>query len=477
MHTETAHGNADRWIFYGFLLLLAWTPLPLGSNRPWAWSLMEIWVFMLAIFWLIAWLRNRVSITPVFHSARPVLLLFLCWLLWVGFQLVSLPPALLQFLSPQAHELYTTHPDVTRDWLPLSVNVYATGQGFLKSVSYVLVFCLALLLLNSRKRVEQCTWIIILSGVFQAVYGSLMTLTGVEYTFFVEKTQSMLGYASGTFVNRNHLAGYLEMCLATGIGFMIANLEDKTHYDSWRDRLRSWLQLLFSAKARVRLFLVIMVIALVLTHSRMGNVAFFISLMIAGCIGLALSKHATRSMVILLISLLVIDIFLVGTWFGIEKVAERLEETSLVTEDRDDAYHMMLDQLNEYRWTGSGLGTFYQVFPKYRTRGLSAFYNHAHNDYLEFATETGIIGFVIISATVVWSLVVALLAQYRRHDPLMRGISFAAIMGIVSLLIHATVDFNLQIPANALLFVLLMAMAWIALHLETRHRHQYRHRA
>ncbi len=48
----------------------------------------------------------------------------------------------------------------------------------------------------------------------------------------------------------------------------------------------------------------------------------------------------------------------------------------------------------------------------------------------------------------------------------MRGISFAAIMGITAILIHSTVDFNLQIPANALTFMLLLAMAWLSLHLK-----------
>ena len=50
----------------------------------------------------------------------------------------------------------------------------------------------------------------------------------------------------------------------------------------------------------------------------------------------------------------------------------------------------------------------------------------------------------------------------------MRGISFGAIMGIMALLIHSTVDFNLQIPANAFAFMVLLAYGWIALHLEER---------
>ena len=59
-------------------------------------------------------------------------------------------------------------------------------------------------------------------------------------------------------------------------------------------------------------------------------------------------------------------------------------------------------------------------------------------------------------------LVAALMAQWQRRDPLMRGMSFACIMGVTSILIHSWVDFNLQIPANAAYFMVLLALGWIA---------------
>jgi len=46
----------------------------------------------------------------------------------------------------------------------------------------------------------------------------------------------------------------------------------------------------------------------------------------------------------------------------------------------------------------------------------------------------------------------------------MRGISFASVMGTLALMIHSTVEFSLQIPAIALTFMLVLALAWISLH-------------
>jgi O-antigen ligase len=119
---------------------------------------------------------------------------------------------------------------------------------------------------------------------------------------------------------------------------------------------------------------------------------------------------------------------------------------------------------------GSGLGSFDLVFPRYSGAGLIGRYTHAHNDYVQFASETGIVGFSLLGLLVLMSFIAALRAQYVRHDPLLRGISFGSMMAIIALMIHSAVDFNLQIPANALAFMLVLAFGWISLyHDNARH--------
>jgi len=342
----------------------------------------------------------------------------------------------------------------------LSLDPHATTVGWFKSLAYVFIFILSLLLIHSRRRLMQLAYVVIYSGLFQAVYGSLMTLSGLGYGFFIQNPFA-LNVTTGTFINRNHLAGYLVMALSVGIGMMIASLDTESDYTA-KQRIRYYLKLILSTKLRLRLYLAIMVIALVLTHSRMGNTSFFVSLIIAGGIGLILSRHATRGTIILLISLIAIDVLIVGTWFGLEKVVERIEETTLVRETRDEVDIYVYQQWKDYRWTGSGLGSFYSVFPKYKKEDVRGYYDHTHNDYLEFASDTGVIGVTLLGLIVAMSIYAALMAQYRRRDPLMRGISFAAIMSICAMLIHSTVDFNLQIPANAATFMLILSMAWIS---------------
>ncbi|MGH8733909.1 MAG: O-antigen ligase family protein, partial [Burkholderiales bacterium] len=305
----------------------------------------------------------------------------------------------------------------------------------------------------------------VLSGLVQALYGGLMHLAGANLEIFGARIPHA-AHASGGFVNRNHLAGFLEITLALGVGLMIGALQE-TGRRSWRQFWRDTAQLLLSPKAPLRIFLVVMVIALVMTRSRMGNTAFLSSLLIAGGVALAFSRHATRSTVILIASLIVIDVFLIGAWFGVEKTVQRIQETTQVeVEERVEPSVYAADMLRDYPAFGSGPGSFYTAFTRYRGPDIRPFYDHAHNDYTEILVESGVVGALLVGSLPLWALVLGVAALSRRRDPLARGFAFAVVMGVCAIAIHSTVDFNLQIPANALAFVVLLAYGWVALYLE-----------
>lgn len=452
-----AQPGSTRWAFIFYLALLIWAPVPLGSNRPFAWPLLALWVLLLALWWLAGFLRGRHAYPAVLRDAWPMLLCGLLWLAYVWVQQLPIPFGLLELISPQSAYWHAAaaRPDMLTA-APLTLDAYATLEAAGKSTAYVVFFALSLILLHDRDRIRYAAYTLIASGVLQALYGAITSL------------QSPGEVATGTFANRNHYAAYLTMCLSVGIGVLIASLSGAAN-QPWQQHVRNLVHWVITPKMALRLGLVTMVIALVLTHSRMGNSSFFFSLLIAGAIGLLLSKRATKSMVILLISLVVIDIFIVGAYFGTRRVVERISQTTVETEDRDEVAGYAIDMWKDYPVFGSGLGSFPVVFPRYSADGTAVAYTHAHNDYLEFGAEVGALGLSLLGLMVLMSLVVAVRAQFVRSDPLMRGISFGAMMGILALMIHSFVDFNLQIPANALTFMLLLAFAWIALyHARTR---------
>lgn len=241
-----------------------------------------------------------------------------------------------------------------------------------------------------------------------------MHLARIDYEFLDTPVRNSL-QASGSYVNRNHLAGFLEMTLGVGIGLMIAQLEDRPRR-SWREFVQDTATLLLSGKAMLRLILVIMVVALVMTRSRMGNTAFFASLLVSGAVGLTLSRHAPRGTVLLIASLVVIDIALIGTWFGVERTDERITETTVQNvEERVDPSVYAVKILEDYPLFGSGGGTFYTAYTRYRGHDIDSYFDHVHDDYVQFPTDTGIISSTLYGLLVFASFACATCSRAALH--------------------------------------------------------------
>jgi O-antigen ligase len=468
-----------KGLFWAWVMLLCWLPIPLGSVEPWAFAVMQVGVYAILGVWCVAFSMGRVPLTAAFTHAKWFLWLLAGWLGYLVLYLIPMPLDLIALISPATAAMHRETLPFDGGWRTLALDAHAAKSSFLKSLAYVCGFVVTLLVVNSRERVRQLLWVLVGFALVMSVYGILMHLNGAKITWF-SSPMNHAPVASGTYFNRNHFAGYLEMTLALGIGLLIADLRDR-QATTWKQFLRNFLEWIFSPKMRLRLILCVMVIALVSTRSRMGNTAFFAALMIAGIIGIVCSRYATRGTVVLLVSLIAIDVFIVGSWFGVEQLAQRIEQTSIVrqevplvgaqesVEERLDATTSTVAMIKDFPLTGVGPGAWSVVFPKYRTEDvMPGYFEYAHNDYAQMAAEFGVIGFVWLAVIVITSFAVAIVAHARRRDPLMRGLSFASIMGILSIMIHSSVDFNLQIPANTMYFMLLLALAWIACYLDRR---------
>ena len=427
----------NRW--NAFLLLLFLIPLPSGALSNWAWSLASALTFL-----LLALEFKSLSDTKV-RRQLPQL---------------PLPDAYRRSLLPICI-LWGIQAWALVQWLLFSLNPFDSLLSLPKGLMYAGVFTLTLLMVNTTERLKQIIWVVILAASFQACYGSLMTLTGLEYGFFQEK-ERYRNVATGTYINRNHLAGLLELSVALGVGMLLG--QPSRYYGSFRQRLRQLISVMLSSKIILRLLLAVMVIALVLTRSRMGNTAFFASLMIAGALALLLMRNKTTATTVLLTSLLVIDIAIVGTFFGVDKVAERIQETSVEGESRDEVTRDTFAMFMEYPITGVGAGNFTYVFPAFKGEDILTrqIYNNAHNDYAQFAAEFGAPATLALGVLVVWAFWNGVTAMRQRNSPLHQGVGFAVVMSIIAYAIHSTVDFNLQIPANAFILTMILALAGVA---------------
>lgn len=469
----------DGWIYYGLLALLVWAPLPLASNRTWGIGILAIWMLVLLSGAALAWRRHAGAAFSRLREFRWPLILLGGFVLLTFLQTLPLPANMVALLSPESYRVQDAA-GLAASGLPmrLSVDVFQSRIFATLSFVYFLAFALTALLTRNAERLETLAQTLVWSGLLQALIGVLLFSFGAHYQLFF--TELVHGKVIGTFVNQNHFAGYMEICLAVGIGLMLARLgNSKPGQGGWRQRLVSALGFLISAKMRLRLMLIVMVIALVLTRSRMGNTAFFASMLVVGLVAIALSRRGAPATVWLIVSLVIIDVFIIGTWVGLEKVMHRIQETTVVTEQgrSEDSLEQRIEPavyaielVRDFPVFGSGGGSFYNAFARYRPPEITAYFDHAHNDYVEIASDTGLLGFSLLGGVVLLVMGRALWVLYRRHSSLPRGMAFAGLMAIVALGIHGTVDFNLQIPANALTFTVILALAWSGAVLHSRQK-------
>ena len=431
--TSKLYHWANSALFYYFLAILVWAPLPLGSNRDWSTALLAGLLLNGLLWALILMPRGQLRASSALCKSWPALAALLATQVWVAMQLI----------------------------LDISVAPESTRLALLLGIALVAAFVLVLLLVDSRERIVATAGVMIGCGVFQAFFAGAAMMSDLEQLAFLNK-EFRRESASGTFINPNHLAGFLEMNLALGIGMLVAQLH-RHPAGNWREFMRRSIDTILSRKFRLRLYLAIMVIGLVLTRSRMGNTAFFSSLLLCGSLGMILQQRVTRSAVIFFISLLLIDAYLVGNWFGVEQVVESLQNTSFEAEKRDEVARDSVVMWQDHFWTGTGADTFFQAYVYGGYMGPdSLFYRHAHNDYLEIGTGFGFIGFALLGTAVMTSLWQSMLAQRQSSSRVRQGLGFASMMGIASILIHSFADFNLHIPVNSLWFVVLLAFAWVA---------------
>ncbi|BFT30752.1 O-antigen ligase [Alteromonas sp. D210916BOD_24] len=452
LRSSTFSNKNTQWLFYLFLFTIFWAPIPLASNRPWAWGLLEIFCFAIAAGALIYYKNN------VLHTLKDnkiSIALFCIFTAWVALQQVPLPIQVIKLISPNAFELHALSP-TPKAYATISLDPAQTTIILYKTLAYFGLFLSTLLIVNTEKRLKTVMLTIVFTGLFQALYGSLEVLLGFEKSIVFQLP--VKGIATGTFVYKNHYANFLMLCLSIGVGYLVSTLISKQS-SSKKARLRRFLETMLNGKAVVRIALAIMVIALVMSRSRMGNTAFFAAMTMVGLLALFLIKRRSKGLTILIVSMFVIDVFIVSAWFGLDKVKDRLENTTLTHETRDEVVRDSLPLLQDYAITGSGFGSFYSIFPSYQSEDIQIFYDHAHNDYLQFAIETGLIACLIIFLLPFIAIATAIKAMRQRQNSLMQGLAFGCTMAIVGMAIHMSVDFPLQAPANSVLFIVILALA------------------
>jgi O-Antigen ligase len=429
--------------------------LAFGGTEPISFAVVEI-VLMGAVLALLIGNKDFKWTVSLRSAAVPASLIGL-----VIFQVVPLPGALIQWLRPDNPTLNANLPGSDHhSFSSLSIAPYNTRIHLVLLVCCAAVFFFARTVGQDRaSRRRLATWLVTL-GTFEALYGLVQYLTGWQRIFGYVKKYN-LEEATGTYINRNHFAGFLEMVIPFGVALVLYE-NAKLPRKGVPGRNARIKRVLGGRKlSRIGLWLLaatVMVAGLFFSLSRMGIISAVASLAVMA----GFSGFQRKAGLWVAAGIMTCGIILV-LWMGAGPVLGRFgtisEEYVSVDESRWSLWKDTARLLGGHPLLGSGLGTFPVAFTRVQSTFLGRFVNHAHNDYLELASDLG-----IPAAALFFGSTGALLVRVARKAAssdvsFERAMALGCLGSIAAILLHSLTDFNLYIPANALVFSLILGLA------------------
>ncbi|MCJ7785384.1 MAG: O-antigen ligase family protein [Desulfobacterales bacterium] len=442
------------------LFLFIFTPMAMGSVELWALSVMELVILLMVTLWVLRSsvlkgsrggqdtsdsVRVQKSIDPtIFKTAMILLALFLCLIL---FQMAHLPSGLTELLSPKAYELrhQLRVGNDPMEFFPLSLFPLGTKIEFFKWISLSIFFLFLLHwrgLDESHRTTRQLIVVILLMGFVESLYGMFLVFRGSgEGTFF-----------AGTFASRNHLVGYLLMTIPLGIGFLFSVETSQVR------PISHWLHRLSFLDGKTLLMgfsIIVMILGLIVSASRAAMLSLLLSLSLSPLLFNDFRKEKRlfkKSVLILGLALLW------AGWIGTSALVTRFFTVSEDMKLRWAIWENTIQILKDFPLLGSGLGTFAQIFPMYRSFYFRGLVTHAENDFLQLASEVGLVGFGLLAILFLFLFFKGGRSIRAEISP-QRYIGRGALTGILALMVYSLVEKNLQVPANALLYTFLWGLA------------------
>jgi hypothetical protein len=342
------------------------------------------------------------------------------------FTLIPIPEILLAILSPKTLKLFKEFRIEPSGIYTLSIYPEATYTMILQLVSFLAVFWVSANYIDSPNKFRRIIWSIFVAG-------SIYTLYGIIQKFYASKGNF------STFTNRNHFAAYLEMIVPLVLGYALTKSSKPARY-----------MLIFIAS--------IMGLAIFLSQSRAGSVCFILSMLIFLTL-LRIKMPSKNGAGAVIVFMLILSIFI--TAIGVGDVTKRLQTLSdplKAIGGRLDVLKDIPSLISDFTFFGTGLGTFIEIFKKYKTFSGEWIYRFSHNEPVQLLVESGFFGFIVIALFLFFYLKDVLLIWFKRHNPYVIYLGLGCLSGATSILLHSLFEFMFHVPANTLLFFIIMAL-------------------
>ncbi len=442
--------------------LILFTPFAFGSMEIWALALMELGILFIIILRAVrtgigrfrpsensfsSTIDNRQSLIP--------LVLLSLFLLLILFQMIPLPSGILRAISPRTFALRSALSlDPSASSFPLSFSPFLTRIEFFKWFTLAGLFIFLLRwgpLKRSNRTRKQLLVAVMTAGVLESLYGMFEFFSGHRHILNVA-AETFVSSVTGTFINRNYFAGYLLMVIPLSMGFLFSREAARTgRYPGWRH----WLSLLDGKTVLIGFGVIVMILGLLFSASRMGIFSLLLSSSLISLFSWSSRKKGFTGGSILILGLAI----LWAAWIGLDAVINRFFTASEDFKWRWGFWVNTFQIYKDFPVFGSGLGTFFRVFPMYRSFYTTGLVTHAENDFLQLLSEVGTLGAGLLAVLFFFLLWKALsgIRSLADGNPA-RYIALGGLVGILALMLHSLVERNIQVPANAFLYTLIFAL-------------------
>ena len=363
---------------------------------------------------------------------------------WMALAMLPLPPALVQHIAPgRWSDLIAARAAAGHgagSWMALSYAPAATMERLLDILPAIAVFVAA------RQMAwwwRDRAWIAAAPIMVLAAGESLLGLAQFSLSRLAGGDAAA---ATGTYVNRNHFAGLLELGLPLAVMWAIS---------LWR-RNPDGADQSMGAALRIAAILgiaVCLLAGIVVSLSRMGFLAAIGSLLLMVVL-LLVPRANWRKWAPLLAIPLALLILLPSRELR-QRFSFTMTTSEVSSQTRLEIWSDTLHFVSGHKWLGSGLGAYERGLYLFKTVKPTNTLDFAHNDYLQVLAELGIPGVLLFAGLILWLVRIPLREAFSRGYSRNRELCIGLLGALGAIALHSLTDFNLYIPANAL------AVAWL----------------
>jgi O-antigen ligase len=480
----------DRAAFALYCAALVLSPLLFGSVHTYAYTLVFSGILTATVLVLFDQVRkDRETGVPAFLCMKTSMnFLFLAVLVYLFLQILPLPASWVGLLSPEAGIAGSASVPPAREisppgaggsgWQTLAPYVYPVRMSIVRWIVYGFLFFGLCRTLKTRKRIETAVACILVTAVFDSVYG-IMEAYGATHRIWWYAMPGGRAAVSGTYVNPNHFAGLMGMGLTLAVTYAAAlsappaaaRSGEREKNPSFRARMAELLsgERRISKRSLAAFSGGVIGLGLLGSGSRGGLVSAAVGFAVMTGLFLCRGGQSRNRKGGLLIALILLSALSYGLYRGLDLTFERFRSQGYASEGRSIYIRNSLTLFSDYPAFGIGPGNFQYAYPRYRTpEEEGQFLTDAHSDWVQVLAETGVAGVVIVLAGLLVYLGRSFRKWRERRDPFAVWLGVLPFAAAGNMAAHSLFEFNLHVPANFLVFTALLAIGTRASALQIR---------